>query len=277
MIDIQNISKKYPGSDTPALDDISLHINKGESFGLLGSNGAGKTTLMGIITTLILPSSGTILIDGKKMSRGRTDIKKMIAMVTQHISLRRDMTVVEHLTLTGRLYGMSASKIKERSESVLEFTGLAGKEKTTSRNLSGGMKRKLMIARALLVEPQILILDEPTVGLDPAARRKIWDLLRVLKNEGMTIILTTHYIDEAQQLCERVALLDSGHFVALSTPAKLIDELGRFAVDVFDGEHTRTVFFEDRAEAYGFISECGGDGEVRETTLEDVLIKRLGR
>ncbi|MGN1003408.1 MAG: ABC transporter ATP-binding protein, partial [Oscillospiraceae bacterium] len=178
MIEIQHISKTYPESKNKALDDVSLTIESGDFFGLLGPNGAGKTTLISILSTLLLPTQGEIRIDGEKLTRKRQDIKRKLSLITQHNSLRGDMTMDEIMELHGRLYFMDRKRVRERSEELLTFCGLIDHRKKTVRKLSGGMKRKLMLCRALLTDPEILILDEPTIGLDPASRRQMWDLLR---------------------------------------------------------------------------------------------------
>ena len=279
MIEIQNIKKKYAGSSSNALDGITLTIKDGEFFGLLGLNGAGKTTMINILSTLLLPTEGCIFVDGELLSRKREDVKRKISLVTQYKSLRNDMTVEQVLEFQGRLYGISREKIRIRSSELLEFCDLTEFRKRTVRKLSGGMKRKVMICRALLTEPEILILDEPTVGLDPVSRRQTWELLRKLNHQGMTILLTTHYMDEAQQLCERVALMDRGQVKAIDAPQTLIRSLGEAAVDIYKQDGTETCFFSTQAEAREYAAgidlSCGFS--IRSTTLEDVFLKRLER
>ena len=276
MIEIKNVRKKYPKSSTYALESVSFSINTGEAFGLLGPNGAGKTTLMGIITTLILPTEGEVYIDNEKISRLRTDIKSKIALVTQHVSVRRDMTVEEVMELAGRLYGLPVKLIRERTVKILEFTDIYDKRKQVARGLSGGMQRKLMIARALLTNPRIIVLDEPTVGLDPHSRRKIWDLLVSLKKKGITLLLTTHYIEEAEKLCDRVAMINKGRVSEIKAPDLMIEELGKYTVDVFENERTRSLFFETRDKAVEYANGVTSDFKLRETTLEDVFIAKMG-
>ena len=185
MIEIEHISKLYPQSNTKALDDVSMIIRSGEFFGLLGPNGAGKTTLISILSTLLLPTEGEVRIGGEKLTRQRQDIKRKLSLITQHNSLRNDMTLDEIMELQARLYFLNIKQAKVRSEELLTFCGLIDHRKKTVRKLSGGMKRKLMLCRALLTRPEILILDEPTIGLDPASRRQMWDLLRTLNRQGM--------------------------------------------------------------------------------------------
>lgn len=277
MIEIQHISKIYPESKGKALDDVSLNIESGEFFGLLGPNGAGKTTLISILSTLLLPTQGEVHIDGEKLTRQRQDIKRKLSLITQHNSLRSDMTLDEIMELHGRLYFMNRRRARERSEELLAFCGLIDHRKKTVRKLSGGMKRKLMLCRALLTDPEILILDEPTIGLDPASRRQMWDLLRTLNRQGMTILLTTHYIDEAQYLCGRIALIDQGKVVRLDTPGNLIRELGEVAIDEFDGDRTKSAFFSRKEDALSYAAGLENKFMVRGTTLEDVFLNVVGR
>ena len=277
MIEIQHISKIYPESKSKALDDVSLNIESGEFFGLLGPNGAGKTTLISILSTLLLPTQGEVHIDGEKLTRQRQDIKRKLSLITQHNSLRSDMTLDEIMELHGRLYFMNRKRARERSEELLTFCGLIDHRKKTVRKLSGGMKRKLMLCRALLTDPGILILDEPTIGLDPASRRQMWDLLRTLNRQGMTILLTTHYIDEAQYLCGRIALIDQGKAARLDTPGNLIRELGEVAIDEFDGDHTKSAFFSQKEDALAYAAGLENKFMVRGTTLEDVFLNVVGR
>ena len=259
-----------------ALENVSFCINTGEAFGLLGPNGAGKTTLMGIITTLILPTEGEVYVDDEKITRLRTDIKRKMALVTQHVSIRRDMTVNEVMELAGRLYGLPVRKIKERTEEILEFTGIYDKRKQVARGLSGGMQRKLMIARALLTEPRIIVLDEPTVGLDPHSRRKIWDLLVSLKKKGITLLLTTHYIEEAEKICDRVAMINKGRLSEIKAPDLMIAELGKYTIDIFKDDKTQSIFFNCKEDAMEYAGRIDSDFKLRETTLEDVFISKTG-
>lgn len=277
MIELEHISKRYPQAKTNALDDVSLTIQSGEFFGLLGPNGAGKTTLISILSTLLLPTEGEIRIDSERLTRQRGDIKRKLSLITQHNSLRNDLTLDQIMELQGRLYAIPKVKIREHSNELLEFCGLAEHRKKTVRKLSGGMKRKLMLCRSLLTDPEILILDEPTIGLDPASRRQMWDLLRRLNRKGMTILLTTHYIDEAQYLCQRIALIDKGKAVRLDTPENLIHELGEIAVDELADEQTKSAFFATKQEALDYAAGLQNKFMLRNTTLEDVFLNQVGR
>ena len=277
MIEIRNVSKVYPGAKVKAVDNISLTIPSGEFFGLLGPNGAGKTTMISMLSTLLIPNEGEILIDGEVLDRRRGDIKRKLSLITQHNSLRNDMTLDQIMELQGRLYAMPKAEIRRRSEELLSFCGLLEHRKKIVRKLSGGMKRKLMLCRALLTEPEILILDEPTIGLDPASRRQMWDLLKALNRQGMTILLTTHYIDEAQYLCQRIALIEQGKVARLDTPDALIRGLGEVAIDEFNGDHTRSAFFARKEDALQYAAGLENKFVLRNTTLEDVFLNVAGR
>lgn len=277
MIEIKNITKKYPGQKIPALSGVNLKIESGEFFGLLGPNGAGKTTMIKLLATLLIPNEGEIIVDGERLARSNSNIKRKLSMVTQEYSLRSNMTPEQIMELHGRLYQIPKNVIRERSAELLDFCGLGEHRTKICRQLSGGMKRKLMLSRGLLTAPEILILDEPTVGLDPFARRQMWDLLKQLNDKGMTILLTTHYIDEAQYLCRRIALIDKGKTDRVASPRELIDELGATAVDEFDGSHTKSSFFAAREEALHFAGELENEFVIRSTTLEDVFVTLVGR
>lgn len=277
MIEIKNITKKYPGQKIPALSGVNLKIESGEFFGLLGPNGTGKTTMIKLLATLLIPNEGEITVDGERLARSNSNIKRKLSMVTQEYSLRGNMTPEQIMELHGRLYQIPKNVIRERSAELLDFCSLGEHRTKICRQLSGGMKRKLMLSRGLLTAPEILILDEPTVGLDPFARRQMWDLLKQLNDKGMTILLTTHYIDEAQYLCRRIALIDKGKTDRVASPRKLIDDLGATAVDEFDGSHTKSSFFAAREEALHFAGELDNEFVIRSTTLEDVFVTLIGR
>ena len=277
MIEIKNITKKYPGQKIPALSGVNLKIESGEFFGLLGPNGAGKTTMIKLLATLLIPNEGEITVDGERLARSNSNIKRKLSMVTQEYSLRGNMTPEQIMELHGRLYQIPKNVIRERSAELLDFCSLGEHRTKICRQLSGGMKRKLMLSRGLLTAPEILILDEPTVGLDPFARGQMWDLLKQLNDKGMTILLTTHYIDEAQYLCRRIALIDKGKTDRVASPRKLIDDLGATAVDEFDGSHTKSSFFAAREEALHFAGELDNEFVIRSTTLEDVFVTLIGR
>ncbi len=273
-IELKDLTKKF--DSFTAVDGLNLSIEKGEFFGLLGPNGAGKTTTISMISTLLLPTAGEIRIDGEVLNRNRPDLKRKLSVITQEYSMRQDMNMNEIMEYQGRLYFMPRKKIKEKTEELLEFTGLIDYRRRSVRKLSGGMKRKLMVCRALLTEPEILLLDEPTAGMDPISRRQMWSLLHSLQEQGLTILLTTHYIEEAQTLCNRVALMNKGRLQDVNTPDALINQLGAYAIDVSSAAGMRTHYFQDRDTAIQFLSETEGHAAMRDTTLEDVFVERVG-
>ena len=275
MIELKNLTKKY--DEFTAVDNLNLTIDTGGFFGLLGPNGAGKSTTIGMLSTLYLPTEGEILIDGERLTRQNTALKRKISVVTQEYSMRQDMDMDEIMEYQGRLYFIPVKQIRSRTEELFAFAGLTEHRYKTIRKLSGGMKRKLMICRALLTEPEILLLDEPTAGMDAISRRQMWHLLRQLNEKGLTILLTTHYIEEAQALCHRVALMNSGKLNDVDTPAHLIDKLGAYAVDEHrpDGIHSR--YFPDREQAIAYLSGLEGQCTLRDTTLEDVFVEQAGK
>lgn len=275
MIETKNLTKTF--DNFTAVDSLDLKIETGEFFGLLGPNGAGKTTTISLLSTLLLPTKGEILIDGQKLTRNRPDLKRKISVITQEYSMRQDMNMDEIMEYQGRLYFMPRKEIKHRTEELLEFCDLIKFRKRTVRKLSGGMKRKLMVCRALLTDPEILLLDEPTAGMDALSRRQMWNLLRKLNGKNLTILLTTHYMEEAQNLCSRVALMDHGKLEEVNTPAGLIDSLGNYTVDEFAGDETHSHYFPSREEAIAYLSGLSGQASLRETTLEDVFVERAGR
>ena len=274
MIEIKDLTKKF--GEFTAVDHLNLTIDTGEFFGLLGPNGAGKTTTISMISTVLIPNEGEIMVDGKPLGRKSSEIKRRISVITQEYSMRMDMTCDEVMEYQGRLYYMPVREIKEKTEKLLDFVGLKEFRRRSVRNLSGGMKRRLMICRALLTDPEIILLDEPTAGMDAIARRQTWGILKELHNRGITILLTTHYMEEAEALCDRVALIDSGRLSVIDTPQGLIDDLGKFAVDkTVDGE-IESSFFADRQEAIDYLTSQE-DADMRNTTLEDVFIQRIGK
>ena len=219
MIETKDLTKTF--DNFTAVDSLNLKIEKGEFFGLLGPNGAGKTTTISLLSTLLLPTKGEILIDGQQLTRQRPDLKRKISVITQEYSMRQDMNMDEIMEYQGRLYFMPRKQIKERTEELLEFCDLLKFRKRTVRKLSGGMKRKLMVCRALLTEPEILLLDEPTAGMDAFARRQMWNLLKKLNQQKLTILLTTHYMEEAEELSDRVGIMRGGKLLALGTAEEL--------------------------------------------------------
>ena len=275
MLIIKDLNKKY--GEITAVDNLNLEISRGEFFGLLGPNGAGKTTTIRMISTLTPWTSGQISIDGKNMDRNLTEVKIKIGVVSQHNNLAGEMTAWENLELHGCIYNMPKKIRRKRIDELLEFTELSERANDLAKVFSGGMKRKLMIARALMHKPELLLLDEPTVGLDPAVRRKMWDLLKNLSNSGLTVLLTTHYIEEAELLCHRVGLMNRGKLIELATPERLIEKVGKVVVEYFDNGGTRGEFFETREDAMVFAAKMQGSVKIRPSNLEDVFLKLTNR
>lgn len=275
MIELKNLTKQF--EQFTAVDSVNMTVETGEFFGLLGPNGAGKTTTIGMLSTLLLPTRGEIYVDGELLTRNRADIKRKISVITQEYSMRQDMNMNEIMEYQGRLYYMPKKEIRRKSEELLEFCGLINDRKKTVRKLSGGMKRKLMVCRALLTEPEILLLDEPTAGMDALSRRQMWSLLRRLNEQKLTILLTTHYMEEAQALCKRVAMMNRGKIDEINTPAGFIQELGRFAVEETTGNGVVTHYFHEKKEALVFADRTDYSFSLRDTTLEDVFVERAGK
>ena len=275
MIELRDLTKTF--DHFTAVDSLNLQIATGEFFGLLGPNGAGKTTTIGMLSTLLLPTCGEILIDGELLTRKRKDIKQKVSVITQEYSMRQDMDMDEIMEYQGRLYFMPVRQIRSRTEELFHFAGLTEHRYKTIRKLSGGMKRKLMVCRALLTEPEILLLDEPTAGMDAISRRQMWNLLRQLNEQGLTILLTTHYIEEAQALCHRVALMNGGKLNDVDTPPHLINKLGAYAVDEHQPDGIHGHFFSDREQAIAYLSRLQGPCTLRDTTLEDVFVEQSGK
>jgi len=225
MLVVEGLQKTYPGTRksplVEAVRGISFEVQSGEFFGLLGPNGAGKSTTLGCITTLIRPTSGRIEVDGIDVTRNSTGAKRRIAVVPQTRNLDRDLTVREILTYHGRYFGLPAGERESRASRLLEELHVADKANAKPQTLSGGQQQRVMIARALMHDPKILLLDEPTTGLDPQARRLLWETLRELHGRGLAIILTTHYMEEADRLCQRLAIIDHGKILTADTPEAL--------------------------------------------------------
>jgi ABC-2 type transport system ATP-binding protein len=270
MIRYHDVTKKY--GDITAVSGLSLEIRKGEFFGLLGPNGAGKTTLIRMTTTLTPFSSGTIEIDGKAIDRNLTAVKQKFGIVPQYSNLEGELTAAQNLEYHGRLYGMAKETRRRRTEELLAFSDLKERRNDKAKNFSGGMRRKLMIAKALMHNPEIMLLDEPTVGLDAGWRRRIWDLLRDLNERGLTIFLTTHYLEEAQILCRRVGLIDEGKLQKTGEPEQIIAGVGKFVLEYFQNGETRQQFFNTKDEAVLAAKPISGGFKVREANLEDAFI-----
>ncbi len=223
MLELDGVCKRY--GETVAVDGLSLEVRKGEVLGLLGPNGAGKTTTVHVMVGLLEPDQGTIRLGGRG-SPSEAAVRRWIGVATQALSLYEDLSGEENLTFFGRIQGLSGARLKERTREALDFVGLEDRRKGPVGTYSGGMKRRLNLAVALVHDPDVLLLDEPTAGVDPQSRNSILEKIHALRDAGKTVVYTTHYMEEAQKLCDRVAILDHGRLLALDSVAGLLDRHG---------------------------------------------------
>jgi lipooligosaccharide transport system ATP-binding protein len=300
MIIAKGLTKVY--GDFKAVDGIDFTVKRGESFGLLGPNGAGKSTTMKMIASTSQRTSGELLILGKDPNKNGPEIRAHLGVVPQQDNLDRELKVWENLMVYGRYFGLSRKWLKVKINELLEFAQLVEKRNNKVEELSGGMKRRLTIARALVSEPEILMLDEPTTGLDPQARHILWDRLFRLKELGVTLVITTHYMDEAEQLCDRLMVMDKGKIMAEGSPAQLIKKYSskevlevRFGSDnnakvaeQIKGIGERLEILPDRILVYTDNGEKALEkivkkglhpvtSLVRRSSLEDVFLRLTGR
>ena len=300
VITASSLTKKY--KDFVAVDGISFEVAPGESFGLLGPNGAGKSTTMRMVGAVSTRTSGDLSILGLDPNQHGPSIRSQLGVVPQADNLDTELRVRDNLLVYGRYFGLSRSHIATRADELLEFAQLSDRSKAKIDDLSGGMKRRLTIARALINDPRILLLDEPTTGLDPQARHILWDRLFRLKEQGTTLVLTTHYMDEAEQLCDRLIVVDHGRIMAEGSPAALIrqystrevlevrfgSERNATAADELAGIGDRLEVLPDRIliyatsgeEALVELTRRGLEpitSLVRRSSLEDVFLKLTGR
>jgi ABC-2 type transport system ATP-binding protein len=276
-VSLQNVHKTY--DKVPVVNDLSFTIESGEMFGLLGPNGAGKSTTIRMLTTLTRPSSGQIEVAGYDVVQNRQQVKENIGVVLQQISVDADLTVWENMELHGRLHHIPNPRRQRMINQWLEYVELADRRDSLVKTLSGGMKRRLQIARALLHEPKVLFLDEPTVGLDPQTRRRLWEIIRDLNKQGMTMLLTTHYMDEVEFLCDRIGIMDAGQLIELGTLQQLKAQHGEGLVMKQVGERFEYKFFPDLAQANAYLDSLPDKTGimVRPSNLEDIFVERTGR
>ena len=296
----KDLTKKY--KDFVAVDGIDFEVKRGESFGLLGPNGAGKSTTMKMISSVSQRSSGELKILGKEPNTHGPEIRAHLGVVPQKDLLDRELKVWENIYTYGRYFGLARKFLKPKVDELLEFAQLTEKKNSKADDLSGGMQRRLAIARGLVNEPEILLLDEPTTGLDPQARHVLWDRLFRLKEQGVTLVITTHYMDEAEQLCDRLIVMDKGKIMAEGSPAELIKQYSskevvevRFGTD--KNEQTaeklrgiaerievlpdRILLYTDKGE--DLLTKILDSGLhpvtslVRRSSLEDVFLRLTGR
>lgn len=279
LITIESLTKNY--GKVEAVKELNLKVRRGEIFGFLGPNGAGKTTTMRVMTTLTKPNSGRVSIDGLDVVKEGERVKELIGVVQQHLSLDRDLSIRENMVLHARLHRMRSTERENRIGELIEYAGLSEHADKMVDTLSGGMKKRATIMCALLHRPQLLFLDEPTVGLDAQTRRRMWDLVRRLNSDGTTIFLTTHYIEEAQALCDRVGIIDHGRLIALGSPLELRQKLGMVAVEMQgDNNGTKYQYFSDRANATRFVQDIASQDQtiiIRDSNLEDVFVELTGQ
>ncbi len=300
ILEARQLVKRF--GDFEAVKGIDVAINRGESFGFLGPNGAGKTSTMRMISAVSQPTSGEISIFGLDPRTDGPEIRSRLGVVTQEDSLELELSVRHNLEMFGRYFDLPRRVVRERVAELLEFTQLAERGNDKVDDLSGGMKRRLTIARGLINRPEILILDEPTTGLDPQARHLVWDRLYRLKREGVTLIITTHYMDEAEQLCDRLVVMDQGSIVAEGAPRALIERFStrevvelRFTTDDHEEYYGRLAPFAERVEVLPdrvLLYVNNGDETlrdvhaadiepsstlVRRSSLEDVFLHLTGR
>jgi ABC-2 type transport system ATP-binding protein len=248
IITTTELTKVYAGADFKAVDALDLTVFEGEIFGLLGPNGAGKTTTAGMLTTRVVPSSGSALVGGIDVVGSPALAKQIIGVVSQTNTLDRQLTVWENLYFHGRLFGIGASESRQIADELLEKFQLAKWAKASVYALSGGMAQRLMVARAIFHRPAVLFMDEPTAGLDPQSRLALWEILRELNSDGQTILLTTHYMEEADQLCHRVAIMDHGKVLALDTPVELKRTVGVDTIVVVKAAGEATLLAQSLSE-----------------------------
>ena len=277
IISVQGLTKSY--GEKKAIDGLDMKVRRGEMYAFLGPNGAGKTTTVRVLSTLTGFDEGSVVIDGHDIVKEPLEAKSAIGVIQQHISLDKDLTVWENMMTHALYQQMSKADRKKRIDQLSEYIGLGDYYNYKVDSLSGGWKKRVAIVCALVHNPKLLFLDEPTVGLDIQARRGLWDLLRKLNNDGMTIFLTTHYIEEAESLCNRVSFIEKGKIIAEGTPEELAHKMGRFTVEYYGTDHNpKYAYFEDRASADEFSKQFDESYTVtlRRTNLEDAFVERTG-
>lgn len=296
IITARGLGKVY--GELAAVDDVDFEVRKQECFGFLGPNGAGKTTTVRMVSCFLEPSGGQLTVLNREVRKDPRYIKRYIGVCPQEDNLDPDLSVADNLRVYARYFDIPANDARSRSQQLLDFMGLSGKSKARVDELSGGMKRRLVIARALINRPRLLILDEPTTGLDPQVRHQIWERLHKLKNEGTTIVLTTHYMDEAAQLCDRLVVMDHGKIIVQGAPRALIKEhIGSSVVEIaseredvetylkakglrYERTQARYYIYGDRLiDLWPELSGMFGEEycSMRMANLEDVFLRLTGR
>ncbi len=231
IVEVKNLVKQYaPPDGITAVNDISFNIQRGEIFSLLGPNGAGKTTTISMMSCLLKPTGGTLLVNGHSVTDEAKKVKQVIGVVPQEIALYPAISAQENLAFWGKMYGLRGTKLQERIQAVLKIAGLTDRAKDKVETFSGGMKRRINIAVGLLHEPQLLFMDEPTVGIDPQSRRRILDTVKELNAQGLTVVYTTHYMEEAEELSDRIGIIDHGKLIGLGTQDALTEMVGKYDI-----------------------------------------------
>ncbi|MEM6450192.1 MAG: ABC transporter ATP-binding protein [Cyanobacteria bacterium P01_D01_bin.105] len=277
-VSLQNVHKVY--NNTCVVNDLSLAIQPGEIFGLLGPNGAGKSTTIRMLTTLAQQTQGDIVVAGYDVSRQAQQVRSHIGVVLQQVSVDADMSVWENMEFHGRMHHIPTAQRKEAIRRWLHYVELSDRAQDKVKTLSGGMKRRLQIARALLHEPSILFLDEPTVGLDPQTRRRLWEIIKGLnKEQGMTMLLTTHYMEEVEYLCDRIGIMDQGKLIESGTLQMLRQRHGEGIVMKQKGDRWEYLFFPTLEEANRYLDEQPDKTGMmtRPANLEDIFVELTGR
>ncbi len=301
---VKNLQKRY--DKFIAVHDVSFHVQRGEVYGLLGPNGAGKSSTIRVLSCLAKPDSGSVVIDGSDIVQEQAKVKRTIGIVPQDFALYDDFSALENLVFFGRLYGISGRDLKIRAQELLEAVGLLERSHEAVGTFSGGMKRRINIAAGLMHKPKMLYLDEPTVGIDPQSRRKILDLVKTLNASGLTVLYTTHYMEEAEELCHRIGVIDQGKIIAEGTLAQMrqlagetapirlelreplaasqLEQLKTLVDEIIAEENTLTLFARDPKDALsGILQMLSSFGahvhhlELDEPDLETVFLKLTGR
>ena len=278
-VEVISLTKKF--GDFTAVDGVTFHIRRGEIFGFLGPNGAGKTTTIRMLLCLLRPTSGQAVVLGYDIVRQPEEIRKHIGYMSQRFSLYNDLTVSENLDFYGRTYGVRGKRLRERKQFVVEMAGLEGRERELTRNLSGGWKQRLALGAAILHEPEMLFLDEPTAGVDPISRRAFWDLLYQLADEGTTIFVTTHYMDEAEH-CQDLAFIHNGRIIARGAPEEIklnkmqgqVLEIDCTQPDKAIGLLQKMALFDEVALYGALIHVVAEEIAERKSQIEQILTER---
>ncbi len=268
LINMENLTKNF--SDNIAIDNLTLSIEKGEILGLLGPNGAGKTTTINIITSILKPTKGNVEIFGKSLYKYGPEIKARMGIVPQCISLYENLTVEENISFFAKLYGLRGASLREGLNYALDFISLQDHKKTKCKNLSGGMQRRLNIGCAIAHKPEIIIMDEPTVGIDPQSRNHILNMAKELNKEGCTIIYTSHYMEEVQQLCNKIVIMDNGKLIAKGTKDDLISLISDNSTLEIEGYDINESVLEKLLEIKGVKSYSLNENKVLITSSKDV-------